>query len=176
MRSFELSRNRRINMWLDEAPPANFTTSSTLTRLVQSKVVINASRRIAAIEAMIPHGPMASYALLGAELVESNTNDGLQVVVSVNSHGFPFTPSLALKPDIVNVGLLDEYAHAVVAGVEDVAKAIGVPTRSILQFRWAAHGLVGSSPLIFREISNLVVQLLILPRNASDRELEALFG
>jgi hypothetical protein len=175
MYSFELSRNRRVKVWLDEAPPAKFTASSTVTRMVKPKVVIDASRRIAAIEVNIPHGPKASYALLGAELVDSDV-DGLEVVVSVNSVGFPFTSSLALKPDEVTVGLLDEYASAVVTGIEKLAELNGLPTKVALRFHWAAHGLVGSSPSIFEKASGLVVQLLTLPKETSEDQLMALFG
>ena len=112
---------------------------------------------------------MASYALLGAELTESDM-DSLEVVVSVNSAGNPFSPSLALKPE-VKVGLSDEYVNAVIAGVEKAVEASGAPTRSALRFRWAAHGLVGSSPWIFEKTSGFVVQLLMLPTDTTEREL-----
>jgi hypothetical protein len=139
--SFDLSRHRRVKVWLDEAPPSAFTGSSTVVRLVKPRVVVDAPQKIAAIEMNVPHGPKASYALLGGELVASNV-DGLEVVVLVNSVGLPFTPSLALKPDEVKIGLLDEYADPVVAGVERVAKSTGLPTNAVLRFRWAAYGLV----------------------------------
>jgi hypothetical protein len=149
--SFELSRYRRVNVWLDERPPAEFIASSMVTRMVKPNMVVDASRRIAAIEINIPHGPRASYALLGAELIESDV-DGLEVVVSVNAAGFPFEPSLALKSDEVKVGLLDEYARAVVGGIERMAETSGLPTKAVLRFRWAAHGSVSSSSLIFSEL------------------------
>jgi hypothetical protein len=174
MYSFELSRNRRVNVWLDEAPPANFTATSKVTRIVKPKLVIDASRRVAAMEINIPHGPKASYALLGAELVDSDV-EGTEVVVSVNALGFPFPSSLALQPDEVKVGLLDEYASAVVTGIEKLAELSGLPTKGALRFRWAAHRLVGSSPSIFEKVSGLVVQLLTLPKGTSEGEMIALF-
>jgi len=175
MRSFELSHHRRANVWLDEAPPADFTASSFVTRVVKPRVVVEATRKVAGIELNIPHGPRASYALLGAELGEANV-DGLEVVVSVNKVGFPFQQSIALKPDEVKVGLLDEYATAVVAGVAKVAESSGVPTRAALRFRWAAHGLIGSSSSVFEQVSGLVVRLLLLPKGASDGQLLAVLG
>jgi len=146
-----------------------------VTRIVKPKVVVDASRRIAAIEMNIPHGPKASYALLGAELVDSDV-DGIEVVVPVNALGFPFASSLALKPDEVKIGLLEEYADAVITGIEKLAESSGAPTKGTLQFRWAAHGLVGSSPSIFEKVSGLVVQLLTLPKDTSEGQLMALFS
>lgn len=173
--SFALSKNRRANVWLDEPPPAGFTASSTVAEIVRPNVVVSTSRRTAGVEISIPHGPKASYALLGAELVESEV-DGLEVVVAVNSVGSPFAPSLALKPDEVKVGLPAEFADAVVAGIESIAASLGCPTKSVLRFRWAAHALAGSSPSIFAEASGLVMQLLMLPQSAPESDIASLFG
>jgi hypothetical protein len=162
-------------VWLDEAPPADFTASSTVTRVVRPKMVVHASRRIGGVEINIPHGPRASYALLGAELVESDV-DGLEVIVSVGARGLPFAPSLALKPDDVKTGLPQEYGGAVVAGIERVAESSGLPANVSLRFRWAAYGLVGSSPSVFADMSGFVARLLTLPKGASDQQIEALFG
>jgi ethanolamine utilization microcompartment shell protein EutS len=175
MHSFALSRHRRANVWLDEAPPADFAASSTVTRMVMPKVVVHPSRRIAGVEINITHGPKASYALLGAELVESNV-DGLEVIVSVGAKGLPFAPSIALKPDDVKTGLLDEYAGAVVAGIERVAESSALPANVSLRFRWAAYGLVGSSSSVFADVSGFVARLLTLPKDASDQQVEALLG
>ena len=96
------------------------------------------------------------------------------MVVSVNTLGFPFQPSLALQPDEAKVGLPDEYANAVIDGVSKIAETLGAPSRASLRFRWAAHGLVGSSSSIFERISGIVVRLLTLPEDASEEQLAAL--
>lgn len=173
MHFFEMPRHRRAKVWLDEAPPADFTATSLVSRIVQPRVLVLATRQIAGVELNIAHGPKASYGLLGAELVEANV-DGLEVVVSVNTVGFPFRPSLALQPEESKVGLLDEYSNAVIAGVVKAAESIGAPRRASLRFRWAAHGLVGSSSSMFERLSGILVQLLTLSRDASTEDIQAL--
>ena len=123
---------------------------------------------------MIPRGPMCSYALLGGELAEANV-DGLEVTVSVSPTGAPFAPSLAVKPDDAYVGLPKEYAGGVFSGIEKLTDSIGLPTKAALRFRWAAHGLVGSSAFMFETVSSLVVRLLTLPKDAGEKEIVALF-
>jgi hypothetical protein len=174
MHSFELSRNRRVNVWLDEAPPACFEASSVQSRIVKPKEIINPQRRIAAIEFNIPYGPKASYGLLGAELVKAEV-DGLEVVVSINPEGSPLIPSLALMPDEVKIGMTEEYAGAVIIGIERVTNSIGLPANLSLRFRWAAYGRVGSSPLAFEKVSGFLVQLLALPEDASEKEIITIF-
>jgi hypothetical protein len=171
--SFQLSHHRRANVWLDESPPAEFTASSKLTQIVKPKKIIGVSRRIAAIELNIPHGPFASYALLGGELIRSEV-DGLEVILPISSIGIPFGQSLALKADEVRCGIPEEYAGAVFAGIEKAASTTSIPVKSSLQFRWAAHGLVGSSSAIFEKVTGLIVQLLALPNDASEEQIVAL--
>ncbi len=174
MHSFELQRHRHATAWLDEAPPADFSATSLVRRVLRPQRVVAASRRIAGAELNIPHGPRASYGLLGAELVDARA-DGLEVVVSINKVGHPLERSLALQPDKVNVGLLEEYANAVIDGVAKTAESSGLPTNASLQFRWAAHDIVGSSSSIFERVSAIVMGLLLLPQNASNEQIEALF-
>jgi hypothetical protein len=172
--SLNLSRHRRANVWLDEAPPAAYTASSVVTKVVTPNVAIDPARRIAGVEFMFPRGPMPADALLGAELVEANV-DGLEVIVSVNEVGVPFPASVAVKSDEVKIGLLSEYADAVISGIAKVAETIGAPKRRSLRFGRAAHGLVGSSPRVFEEVSGIVLQMFILPDASLDNGIRMLF-
>jgi hypothetical protein len=118
---------------------------------------------------------MASYALLGGELVEADV-DGLKVIVFVNEVGVPFPASLAGLPDEAKIGLPDEYADAVISGVAQVVEEVGAPTKRQLRFGWAAHSLVGSSPWVFEKASGIVLQLLTLPSGHLDNQAHGLFG
>jgi hypothetical protein len=171
MRSLQLSQHRRANVWLDEPPPTQFTAASVLSRVVKPVSDVDASRGVAGIELTIPHGARGSYGLLGAELIQADV-EGLEIRVSVSRVGFPFKSSIALQPDKVGVGLPDEYASAVLVGASNIAATMGAPTNATLWFRWAAHGLVGSSPWMFEKISGLVLRLLTLPKDSVDRDIE----
>jgi hypothetical protein len=172
-RSFELSRSRRANVWFDEAPPAAYTASSIVTKAVTPMAAIDAARTIAGVEVLIPRGSI-HYALLGGELVEADV-DGLEVSVFVNEAGAPFPTPLAGPPEKVRIGLLHEYADAVISGVTKVAETSGAPTRRQLRFGWAAHGLVGSSPWVFERASGIVLQLLMLRSDGLDDQVDGLF-
>jgi len=166
---------RRANLWLDQVPPADFAASSLVKRVMTPKRVVTASHRIAAIELSGPPGP-SSYALLGGELVESDVC-GLEVVISVNPEGARFKSSLVAIGDDVLVGLDDEYVLGVMAGIERVNQLSGLPSGASLRFRWAAHGSVGSSNMIFTKASSLVVQLLTLRKDAPEKKMtEIVFG
>jgi hypothetical protein len=132
------------------------------------------SHRIVVVELNIPEGPKTSYALLGAELVNSNARD-LEVFVSVKANGAPYYSLLASKFDEVIVGLPNEYASAVFKGAETVANKIGAPTSADIRFLWAAHGQVNSSPWAFETVSELVMRLLLLSKDATERQVEAVF-
>jgi hypothetical protein len=171
--SLELSGHRRANVWLQEAPPAAYTASSVEAKIIQPRIAINAARTIVGVEIIFPHGPKSSYALLGAELVEADI-DGLEICVSVNRVGSPLSASLAQKLDEVKTGLPNEYAAAVVRGAGRSAEEIGAPVKRKLWFRWAAHGLVHSSPSAFELVSEIVLRLLTIPSGGEETQIRAL--
>jgi hypothetical protein len=172
--SFQLSLHRRANVWIDEAPPAAFAASSCLNRTVMKpRSAIEAARTIAGVEVNFTHGPKSSYALLGAELIEAEA-DGFEICVLVNDGGVPFLGSLAGRRDEVRVGLPAEYATAVVSGAVRIAESIAAPPKRKLWFRWAAHGLINSSPSIFEQVSGIVLQLLIIPTVVDDAKIRTL--
>ena len=173
MRSLRLSRHRRANVWLDEPPPAGFTETSVLTRTVKPSSAADATRPVVGIELTVPGGARASYGLLGAELIPADV-EGLEIRVSVSKVGFPFRSSIAVHPDELLVGLPREYGDAVLDGASKIATTVGAPTNAALWFRWAAHGVVGSSPRIFEKISGVALRLLMLPTDPLAEDIEAM--
>src|SRR5664279_4593772 len=119
--SLKLSRHRRGRVWLGEPPDASYSPTRSLRRVVSSGLAIRPAIRIAGIELVVPRGGMASYGLLGAELLDSERGDG-EVNVNVAVSNVPMHGSLAVMPDRVWVGLPDEYANAVISGVEIVVR------------------------------------------------------
>lgn len=170
----EFPRGRRARVWLDESPPAAFVPTSIVTGLVTPKLVVAASRRIAAVELSVSHGPRASYGLLGAALVALDVQ-GLDVQIFVNDVGPPYHESISSPPDEVQIGLPAEYSGAVLNGVLKMAEVSGAPDGFSLQFGWATHARVGSSPDIFERVSGLVLRLLMLPEEVPTEHIVSIF-
>jgi hypothetical protein len=173
-RLLQLSRHRRANIWLGVPPNAAYSPTGFVRRVISTGLSASPTIRIAAVELVVPRGPKASYGLLGAELIDSGGRDG-EVSVAVNNTGFPMQGSLAAMPDDVRIGLLEEYADAVVAGVERVVNE-GWHFGGQLSFRWAAHAAAGSSPAFFTELGALVARLLARTTDPSEGDLIALFA
>jgi hypothetical protein len=153
-----LSRHRKARVWLDEVPSAEFEPTGFVRREVSRGSSPIPAKGIAAVELMVPRGATASYGLLGAQMLDSERHVG-EVTVGILGDGPPMLDSLALMPDNVRVGLLEEYVDGVVLGVKGVVKT-GWHFEGNLHFRWAAHGTVGSSSAFFAEIASLVARLL----------------
>lgn len=88
-------------------------------------------------------GHPSSYALLGGRL-----SDGTPGQVRVDLTG-PYVGSLAGAADVVEFGLQEEYAVAVRRGVNGA-----------VQVTIAAHGRVGSSPVVFARVGRLLAVFL----------------
>jgi len=175
IKSITLSHHRQVQIWLDEVPPAEFAAKSEVIKLVKPKLAIDTFRSRAGVEICIPHGAYVSYGLLGAELVASNVN-GLEVIVAINENVRAFQTALAPKSEEVIVGLPQEYAAAVLTGIERVLSQVGGPSNASLRVNWAAYGLVGSSQSIFERMGEIILKLLLIPKDAPEDRLRELFG
>lgn len=122
----------------------------------------------AAVEMITPSAGRALYGLLGAEFV-SDRSGSLLVKLAVSeavSEGVEpeLDWSLASSIDKVCAGLPVEYADSVFDGVIHAGKILG---SGVLFFNCAAHGEIGSSPQMFRQLALKVVRLIA---SASVRE------
>lgn len=174
MQQLQLTRHRKARLWIGEPPRAEFSPTSFVRRVVSAGFAEAPAIRIAAVELIVPRGPVASYGLLGAELLDNGSGDG-EVSVAVNNNGFAMQGSLAATADDVRIGLLNEYAEAVISGVEEVVRG-GWRFTGELAFRWAAHAAAGSSPAIFADLGSLVARVLARRMEPSESDLVALFG
>jgi hypothetical protein len=170
----KLSRHRTARVWLDESPRAQYVPTAVMRRVVSSGLSMPPVIRLAGVELVVPRGAMASYGLLGAELLEG-TEQGDVVTVAVARTDSPMPDSLAGTLDDVRVGLPEEYASAVISGVERLVHG-GAHFGGELAFRWAAHGLVGSSGPFFADLAELVGKLLFSATTPSTGDLVELFG
>lgn len=160
MIELQLAQHRKARVWLNELPDARTTSAKVSERSVQGGKTVFEGVRRAAIEILIPRGPRALYGLLGAEL-RPNQSEALVIrVIASNNDGTPFRDSIALSSDEAQVGLPDEFCQAVVEGAaSQVAKSGGLSSGELL-FSHAAHGLVGSAPIVFKWLAACLVQLL----------------
>jgi len=112
-----------------------------------------------AVEVAIPRGGVVSYGLLGATFVPDAT--GSLSISVLSGDGQPFTRALAGPPEEVMIGLANEYVDSVINGILAGTMAIpAIPGGSLVTDR-AAHGAIGSSALLFRELAACVTRLVL---------------
>jgi hypothetical protein len=135
--------------------------------------VVVPARKVA-IEVIWRGGHPSSYGLLGAELFPTNSGF-LNAEISVFSGQFaPFPESLAAGLDNAGIGLPNEYVSGVVRGLDAGVRFRNRVAAGLLVVRHAAHGLVGSSPLIFQWLGTAIPLLLhqqVMPRNEEIRSI-----
>jgi hypothetical protein len=89
-----------------------------------------------------------------------NDLDSLQVEIHTSlSRGKLLDDPLSLPNDDVRVGLPIEYAEAVFSGI-GLARGQSTVAPGHLIIDCAAHGFVGSSPVIFQHLGTILLRLL----------------
>lgn len=161
MVELNLQPYRKGRVWLDDLPDLLQQGTATLQRSVVTSNPGSGGRHVAALELFLPKGGRALYGLLGAEFLP-HTSQTLDVCVDVvTKNGPDVTWSLASQVDQVYAGILDEYGDGVISGACESKNILTLGSGTV-NFRWGAHGIVGSSSGFFKRLSNSVITLLSL--------------
>jgi hypothetical protein len=122
--------------------------------------LVGSDRRVT-IEAKLPRGPIVMYGLLGAHFSPKD-GGGLTVAVGCTeaTDRPTFASYLAVKPEVVRIGLPREFADGVLAGVQDALGSKQSVGSGVLMFDCAASGDVGSSSAAYRLLARAIVTIL----------------
>jgi hypothetical protein len=158
-----LSRHRRAEVWRDECPVPGSHGAVVIERALQAGAHATPAGRVA-VEASIPKGPTVMYGLLGGEFRPAAPPAAIEVRVhhgdGALGAGPAFSSDVAVRPERPVAGLVRPFAEAVVAGVEDALRDAPLLGPGVLTIDCAAHGAIGSSPVMFRALGRALVALL----------------
>jgi len=169
--ALQLGPFRQANVWLDEPPPVSFEASSFVSeQILKKEGECPVQRQIAGVELCFYVEPFL-YALLGAELVDSD-GEGSEIRLSILNDGVLYSGSLRGEWEEVRTGLPIDFAQAVLTGVKKGLENVAIPPGRNLWFRWAANGAFSSCEYIFGVAAEIVTRLLLLPTTARSDEVQ----
>jgi hypothetical protein len=172
----DLGQSRKARVWIGELPELSYPQIGLLRQSIGiSNAPVRTARR-AAIELFKSTCGPSSYGLLGAEFVPALSDRLVIEVVASRSDGPTFLDSMAFQSDDVRIGLPGEYAEAVLESVVNAAESWLLGPGD-LRFHRAAHGLAGSSPMIFKQLTAAVVHVIAAVQDqVAEQELGAYLG
>lgn len=169
MIQLNLTTLARARLW-DSAELPSLLGPPIAEEVVQATLVVKMSKSVI-IEVAVPRGGVTSYGLLGARFEPAHN---ASLAMSVLSDGDrSFNNALAGSPEQVEFGLPPEYMSSVVSGfLSGTRQFADIPSGSLV-FDHAAHGKLGSSGELFRELATCVTRLALgtaTPWDAALRE------
>jgi hypothetical protein len=168
--------NRKARVWVNDLPRAVFEAKDSYEVVLPAKNHMFNSVQKACVEWLVPTGPRAIYGLLGAEYVPIQ-NGEIHIQINSSQGNEPsFSDSLAHPIDDVRVGLPSEYVPGIISGLSLAKQEIQELLSGKVIFQCAAHGQVGSSEMIFKYLSSIVIRILMSEdKNLSAEKLASLF-
>jgi len=181
MTLLDLGLHRRVRVWLDEVDLPMFEEAGRERRQFETHAPEASPPGTVTLEAILPRGGMTNYGALGATFTP-NADSSLLVVEVGHSGEFGLGPrfdsTIAVPPEKPVLGLPENLVSAVFAGVNEQLILGPDPGPGMLLFNRAAHGVIGSSPIMFTLLARAVVRLLSErptdPSGLSSSLLEAL--
>jgi hypothetical protein len=157
MIDLDLGKHRKARVWLDELPATQVPAGRIVTRVFRSAKLGPTRSKTGALEVFIPLGARFMYGLLGGRFQPSAGNE-LRLEISVG-RGDLMEDTLSVALDHARVGLSDDYAVAVAAGVRLAAERSG-PVAGEFSVSHAAFGEIGSSEAVFKHLAASLSSLL----------------
>jgi hypothetical protein len=150
----------RFRVWLDETSGAGYELASICQRRLFPAQRVASRRRLIAVEAFVPFGPIALYGLLGLSFDVVVSNNLVVEVCQCLEPSKPFA-SIAGGCDQVTVGLPEQFCLPVVEGIEAGVSASGSIPSGRLCVSDAATGAVGSCDLVMNVLARTACKLFI---------------
>jgi hypothetical protein len=146
----------RQRLWIGELPDIKFVAETALSKTFPAAVPTITSPSMVAVEKWLPVSGMNLYGIVGA-LYDPQPIESLQVIVHIREQTDELLDwTLGSQTDTVYAGLYPEYADAILESFAESRKLQG----GTLTIHHAAHGLIGSSPHIFKEITRTLISIL----------------
>jgi len=156
----DLERGSRGRLWFGEPPNVPIVPGERLQVIIHGVRAISPLRpHTLGIEIFmaIPVRPL--YGLLGAIYTPAET-DSLAIDVAFTRIIQDVAPgTLASRFHAVNAGLIIEYATHVIRVAENLLGNSGLA--GTLEFKWAAHSPLYSSPIIFCHLAKKIIEILL---------------
>lgn len=169
-------QNPRARVWLGELPQARFEPSHTVEHVLDGTLPPAQGGRMAAVELLRNVSTFYPYGLLGAEMKpDAGGSVRIQICTSSES-GEPYTGTIFPDTGRVRIGLPAELANFVFEGVAAANERLGGLKSGTVVFNCAAYEPVGSNGIMYKHLSNILVQLLNSDIEAlSEEELTEIF-
>lgn len=174
MHIIELDKLKKARISFEEIPElVGMNQKKAETNIIASGNTINEERTVT-LELMLP-SDACYYALLGAKYIPTDENEGIRLEVRYSDNKSEnYTDTLAYSSRTVFKGLSKEYVETVLNTATDFLQSIDAPKGKIV-FNAAAYCDVGSSPIMFRIVTKIVLYILLKAQHpVFDSEIKAI--
>jgi hypothetical protein len=170
MKTLNLEKNQKANVWLEELPDAAYPSHRSFTEFYQTVHEPYGKTRCAAIELIIPTGARSLYGLLGGQFIPDVGNSiKIEICVSEEKNQ-SFINTLAGIDEKVYVGLPAEYVEGINSGMKLAKNQLSNLGPGTLLINCSAHGEIGSSRIIFKHLAIILVNLICITNSSPSNE------
>lgn len=154
-------QNGKIKVTYNESPISKNYDEKYVAKEISHLTKISSNVFSLGIELMIHKGGRICYGMLNAQIQPSNEENIVKMSVGYTTENlFKYDSSILLDDEFVYQGLPEEYVGKIIDSVGQAVSQKEVYPQCEITFDYAANCEVGSSPMIFACISEMIVEII----------------
>ena len=160
MKLLELGKSKRARVCFDEVPELVIHDYNTSEMHLQGNTEGLNEERFFVLELLLPANA-SYYAVLGAKYIPIAVNRDLSIEIRYTEDSVVnYVNTLVRNKKTVFIGLPKEYVRTVLNTTMDYFQDNEIPSGKIV-FELAAHCEIGSSPVMFKIVTNALLNILL---------------
>lgn len=151
--------HKKCRIWINDVPEIQYQVTDIIEETFEANMVLNKAKIITA-ELLLPRNA-SYYALLGAKFIPDNSGEMIATVKLSDSEKNVFRNAITYDFETVFCGIPDEYGNSILKYIKDNISKLSFPSGKLC-FDIGAYGIIGSSQLIFSQLTEVILKLLLL--------------
>ncbi len=150
---------KKCNVWINDRPNIDFKVMKVLNEEILKDKWIRWDSISYLIEVNILCRHCSNYALLGMTFTYEDSNKLIVEVKSGDKDGPVINNTLVSESDEVHAGIPLEYSEEVLKCAKSYLNSINCSS-GIITFDIGGHGYIGSSEIMFKQVTEILLKLL----------------
>ena len=165
--------NFELQYWIDEFPTMSEVSTDAISEIICGLTNINSVKTCKICVELFLHKDANNYGLLGMEFIPQRDAEKLEIQIKYTKENTEhFQSKIKRYDNMLYYGLCEEYVSYLKSRLIDKIHSKDEFYCGSLIISIAANSMVGSSPMIFGVIANIIIEMFLMLQKERIRNID----